>query len=60
MKAKIIISNDFDDQCCIEMDKLEQLEHVRHLLSKQEYAMQVAPTDNYPYRTMDVFDDLPF
>lgn len=60
MSQNLIIDNYQDDLACIEMDKIEDLRQSRLLLSQYEQSVLINPSHNYPYRTMDVFDDLPF
>jgi hypothetical protein len=60
MNVNLISDNHQDDISCIEMDKFEDLQQVRLLLSQHECIVVNNPCHNYPYRTMDVYDDLPF
>ena len=60
MKSNLITENYMDDFHSIKMDEADELHQIRLLLSKHESILLESPIKNYPYRTMDVFDDLPF
>lgn len=60
MRPVLITENYDDDLNSIEMDKIDIINDIRHLFSQQELIVDFEPIKNYPYRTMDVFDDIPF
>lgn len=60
MRPVLITENYNDDLNCVEMDNIEHFNDVRLLLTQHELVVDIEPSKNYPYRTMDVFDDIPF
>lgn len=60
MRSNLITENYMDDLNSTQMDQFDELHQIRLLLSKHESILLESPIKNYPYRTMDVFDDLPF